>query len=182
MGLRHSSRCLLLRRKMAEADSSEVGTLWCPAPGNSGTGTFSIWLLLWWQRIWFWIVSGCVFCIIANQIVCQYCKGAVHAKKSPFPRVLQILWMICVDTCTTRASNSEHACRRFAVSVTWSALDASMYWTWLCPLSLVLKRNLHLSPALLWVYHQYRKPPVFIITKTACFNGWLSCASHSYFI
>ncbi|XP_072311174.1 protein arginine N-methyltransferase 8-B isoform X2 [Eucyclogobius newberryi] len=26
MGLRHSSRCLLLRRKMAEADSSEVGT------------------------------------------------------------------------------------------------------------------------------------------------------------
>lgn len=28
MGLRHSSRCLLLRRKMAEADSSEVGTLW----------------------------------------------------------------------------------------------------------------------------------------------------------
>lgn len=25
MGLGHSSRCLLLRRKMAEADSSEVG-------------------------------------------------------------------------------------------------------------------------------------------------------------
>ena len=41
MGLRHSSRCLLLRRKMAEADSSEVGgePCWCPAaPVAAGQG------------------------------------------------------------------------------------------------------------------------------------------------
>lgn len=52
MGLGHSSRCLLLRRKMAEADSSEVGTLWCPAAGRPGHSHSLSFFFLHWHHVW----------------------------------------------------------------------------------------------------------------------------------
>lgn len=93
----------------------------------------------------------------------------LHAQKS----VLQILRLRHRHTCTTHVDNDRNASNKRRSHAAWTR------WTWFCPLSLVLKRNLHLCRLLFWTYHRHRKAPVCIVTMVTCFNTSFSCVFHS---
>lgn len=163
MGLRHSSRCLLLRRKMAEADSSEVGTLRCPAAVNSCTGTASLWLFLWWHHNDLNTIFAClIFVIIAATF-----RMSVAVSGAASRRKVHTVSSCCADvTCDLRAlcdcGNRLECLQMFCSCVLWSGLDARTYWTRLC-----------LCP---WCWNETCS--ISCLTKTACVF-WFTTACYT---